>query len=324
MPSKKIIIRVVIFSSIIIGIFIVGILGYLGVNKYKDKINLEKQEIEDQRKLIESDLEEQKAKIENLESKLIETQKEQSNLVRSSDLPKQALTPSQIINANAKYVVAVACHTQDGIALGSGVIVGSANNGNLIILTNYHVIDGFYASDTNSSCIITPYQKPVHHAKPVYFSNIVSIQEMRSRDWALLEITNLATGAKDSNVYRPTLVLDTFPKLCNASELKLGSEIVILGYPSIGSNTVSGYTVRELIVTEGIISSSPEDWEDDFATSAKIDHGSSGGGGFLKTNGCYAGIPSFGITGEIESLGRLINVPTLNSKFYNFISELQK
>jgi len=328
MKTQKGFIQIPILIIIITGTLIVSGAGYLGINKYKnyqeEKVAKE-QEVESQRKLLEETLEAQKLKIDELESSLNETKAKQSNFINKNDLLKQALTTTQIVKSNEKYMVAIACNTKDGISLGSGVIVGKNILGNPLVLTNYHVVQESYSSGTNSPCIVTPSVGFIHDAEPVYFSSVTTIQQMYNEDWAFLEITNITNGGKpNATPQKPMSNLSmSFPRICNPSELKSGSEIVILGYPSIGSNNTSGYTIRNLIATEGIISSSPEDWEDDFAVSAKIDHGSSGGGGFLKTNGCYAGIPTYVIQGKLESLGRLINVPNLNSKLNNFISQLQ-
>ncbi len=82
------------------------------------------------------------------------------------------------------------------------------------------------------------------------------------------------------------------------SKPELGDAIIILGYPSIGSQ-------NDITVTEGIISG----YEGDFyITTAKIEHGNSGGAAILtKNGGCYLGIPTFAITGEVESLARILD-----------------
>jgi hypothetical protein len=83
-------------------------------------------------------------------------------------------------------------------------------------------------------------------------------------------------------------------KLC--PNVNVGDELLILGYPAIGSPT--GITV-----TEGIVSGYDGDY---YVTSAKIDHGNSGGAAILVKDDCYLGIPSAAKVGTIESLGRIL------------------
>lgn len=116
-------------------------------------------------------------------------------------------------------------------------------------------------------------------------------------DYALLilkdlkEITN--EGAVDYN-------------LCSG-EVPKGSKIVILGYPIIGSQV--GVTA-----TEGIISGQDGFY---YITSAKIDHGNSGGAAILIKDDCYLGIPTGAVLGEIESLGRILDInPASNTDFW--------
>src|SRR3989338_3194230 len=85
---------------------------------------------------------------------------------------------------------------------------------------------------------------------------------------------------------------------CYGKKPTEGDEVVIIGYPSIGSQT--GITV-----TRGIISGLEGNY---FITDAKIDHGNSGGTAILMRGDCYLGIPTYGIKGELESLGRILDI----------------
>jgi len=78
----------------------------------------------------------------------------------------------------------------------------------------------------------------------------------------------------------------------------LGDDVLILGYPSIGSQT-------DITATEGIISGYDGDY---FITSAKVEQGNSGGAAILVRGDCYLGIPSFAKTGSIESLSRILDI----------------
>src|SRR3989344_3080430 len=111
-----------------------------------------------------------------------------------------------------------------------------------------------------------------------------------------------------------TTLLSThiFPKICSQNLLKLGEEIVILGYPAIGGDSIlPGVPNFRLIATEGIISNTVSSFDNYFVSSAKIEQGNSGGGAFLKSGNCLAGMPTYVQVGAIESLGRLINISKL-------------
>jgi hypothetical protein len=81
-----------------------------------------------------------------------------------------------------------------------------------------------------------------------------------------------------------------------SDDVVVGDKLVVLGYPAIG--TRDGITA-----TEGIISGIEDEY---YVTSAKIDHGNSGGAAILIKNDCYLGIPTWSDSGSFESLGRIL------------------
>lgn len=101
-----------------------------------------------------------------------------------------------------------------------------------------------------------------------------------------------------------TNALDRSDKVCYKENVvaELGDEVLILGYPGIGSNS--------LTVTEGIISGVDYPY---FTTSAKIDYGNSGGAAILVEGDCLLGIPTGSVVGEIESLGRILDLGVFGS-----------
>lgn len=86
-------------------------------------------------------------------------------------------------------------------------------------------------------------------------------------------------------------------KICNGKP-SIGDKIIILGYPGIGSS-------ESITATEGIISGLEGDY---YITSAKIEHGNSGGAAILVKDNCYLGIPTYAVSGTVESLGRILDV----------------
>lgn len=78
----------------------------------------------------------------------------------------------------------------------------------------------------------------------------------------------------------------------------IGDSILIMGYPSIGSD-------KDITVTEGIISGFEGDF---YITSAKVEKGNSGGAAILVKDNCFLGIPTFTTAGQVESLARILDI----------------
>jgi len=111
-----------------------------------------------------------------------------------------------------------------------------------------------------------------------------------SYDFGAIEITNPDSGLIDLG-NRKDLVA------CNYKAPQ-GENIVILGYPGIGAT-------NDITTTEGIISGYDGDY---YITSAKIEHGNSGGIAVSVQNNCALGIPTFVEVGSVESLGRILDM----------------
>jgi len=92
-------------------------------------------------------------------------------------------------------------------------------------------------------------------------------------------------------------ILATPLKDCPTKPL-IGDSVLILGYPGIGSKT-------DITATEGIISGYDGDY---YITSAKVEHGNSGGAAILVKSNCMLGIPTFAETGSVESLARILDL----------------
>lgn len=78
----------------------------------------------------------------------------------------------------------------------------------------------------------------------------------------------------------------------------IGDQMVILGYPAIGAK-------QDVTATEGIISAYEDPY---YITSAKLERGNSGGAAVLVKGDCYLGIPTFVRVGNVESLGRVLDI----------------
>ncbi len=145
---------------------------------------------------------------------------------------------------------------------GSGSIVSP----NGLILTNAHVVlsDKFY--DVNG-LIVALTTDPDYPAAPRYRAEVMQVNE--ALDLAVIRIT---TGLDGNPVDYATLNLPAVP-LGDSDALKLGGDLTILGYPSIGGATITltsgkvgGFTTESGVGQRAFIK-----------TSATISGGNSGG-----------------------------------------------
>lgn len=173
---------------------------------------------------------------------------------------------------------------------GSGVLEKTTPSSKLaetIILTNLHVVtDQMRYRPVN--CTVKFPNNPSIFVDNSSYDAVYSATGLEN-DWAIINLRNPPAYIKNL-----THSLD----MCERSEVSIGDEMVILGYPAIGSKT-------DITATEGIISGYDGDY---YITSAKIDRGNSGGAAILLKNNCYLGIPTFAKVGDIESLGRILDM----------------
>ncbi len=151
-----------------------------------------------------------------------------------------------------------------------------------IVLSNYHVRS---SEDTQCGIFLSDENGMVNYDE--YYDITRTISQNEFIDYWVFEI----------NGNLPDRVLSL--PFCNQSNTKLGDKIKTYGYPGIGGGN--------LTITDGLISSHVGG-SSDFMTSAKIDHGNSGGTAINTTLNCFLGIPTASQTGEIESLGYILNI----------------
>jgi hypothetical protein len=174
------------------------------------------------------------------------------------------------------------------ISQGSATLANLKYKDNSIVMTaitNRHVL--LNNNHHPEGCVIGIYGKGSRQIK--YINSAFQVGFNEDFGGILLNEATILETKWESVVYKPM-------KSCSESNVKLGDDLLILGYPTIG-------TVEGLTVTKGIISGIEKDY---FVTDAKIDHGNSGGTAILLKDNCYLGIPSSSVTGEIESMGRIL------------------
>jgi len=166
---------------------------------------------------------------------------------------------------------------------GSGIAIKFANQ-SLSIITNKHVVTD--ASGYGAYACVFAF--PDHFYIYKNDGNWEGIKVYSGLDGALVNVSN-------ADWYLLNLTA-SFPKLCQNKPSE-GDKVVILGYPAIGSS-------EGITVTQGIISGFEGNY---FITDAKIDAGNSGGAAILVKDNCLLGLPTYGVIGGAESLGRILD-----------------
>ena len=234
-----------------------------------------------------SETEKMKQEIENLKSQLDELKTKSENNKNQNLENIIKLWQQRIFQVTCFFKYANASEIYL-VKQGSG-FMGYSKDG-YILITNKHVArDGEYA----------PYYCNAESAnKQIKF-------RIENKDIRASEIFDTA-GMK---IFTDKIISENFSyPFCDRSKINIGTKVLVLGYPGIG--TQIGITA-----TEGIISGI-EDYY--FVTSAKIDEGSSGGAAISTENNCYIGIPTMAEVGEIESLGRILDFKrTMNVDIQN-------
>ena len=150
---------------------------------------------------------------------------------------------------------------------------------------------------------------------------IIDGQEISSLDFAILTITEPVTTEDNQTFLLPKPHPEGFfpdieaisARTCpnDRSPVELGEPIFILGYPSIGG--------PDMTITEGIVSGFEGELNQFVKTSAKIEEGNSGGIAVSARDGCSIGIPSLSVSGEFESIPRILTHETI----YTYLEHLQ-
>ncbi len=218
----------------------------------------------------------------------------------SASKPKPIDLP-EMIKEWYSSVVRVECfiHDKEGELYsrsGSGFLMERKNK--IGVLTNKHIIFE-NEGDTTELCTIRlannedPYivQGPSKETE-------TEIAVSDNLDWAYIHI-NYPTLALEKSVSK-------MPAFCSDKSTQ-GSDILIMGYPSAGSDS-------EITATRGIVSGYEKEY---YITDAKIGYGNSGGVAVKVSNNgvpsCLVGIPSFTTVGEIINLGRILNITDIIS-----------
>ncbi|MFA6410039.1 MAG: trypsin-like peptidase domain-containing protein [Candidatus Buchananbacteria bacterium] len=283
-----------LFLGIIATLILCGV-SYVGIRHYQlsqnEKIENAKQ-TKDLTDTQQKALERAQSEIEKLKQESEDAKQKQAKLeqtINTETTPKN-LDLSLIIKQWQSKVVYVECkwRGEDGSYIldtfGSGLFTGKNNV--YLVFTNKHVVS--YEGQAPWICQITfPYLDETYTVN-------VDTQTMTMKDLAF--DPNFDVGELFIKNSSPNLQAISAVNYCNKTA-NTGDQIVVLGYPGIGSST--GITA-----TEGIISGYDNGY---YITSAKVEHGNSGGIAVLIKDNCYLGIPSYVSVGELESLARILD-----------------
>lgn len=222
----------------------------------------------------------------------IKNLKSQVRTLQSETEKKASFSGAEVVAMYVPKTVQVWCSNKglESFFSGSGSLISSTGR----ILTNQHVVDFL-----GNLCIIGITNDPNHEPKETYFANV--IDENSNIDLATLQIKSYFNPydpkISDSlNINTLNLPFVQKTDFCLKKNVHIGDKLFILGYPGVGGQTITA--------TEGTISGFEGPY---IKTSAKIEHGNSGGLAVQET-GCVLGVPVGSVRGELESLGRIIDL----------------
>ena len=253
------------------------------LQKQEQEFSTQIEDIERQKsisdKLLTEDKQELAANINELSEKLVDL---------------ESISKPALIAKWSDIAVKLSCSYESGArTFGSGMFVDGSFDINLrgnaqnVILSNSHVLEE--EGEVPRECTIrwndaTETELVIQDGQISYFDEL---------DGAFMEVSPSAVPAYIQNSQAEYTTCDLLPTS--------GDELVVLGYPRIGSS--DGITS-----TEGIISGYDRPF---YVTSAKISRGSSGGLAIATQRDCYVGIPTLVRADEVESLGRILDIRSL-------------
>lgn len=280
---------------------VIGGGGYFVYKQYRS-FRVEKERVaQEAQKQKDLEIEKLKQEVEALKNK--ELQIIQKTIIKEVPASRTEIDIPTIIQQWKPRIAYIHCYFYytDGrlshVQSGSGIAVYKLDDQTVRVITNKHVIT---SENTNSGNVWTPdyctsqFSGNFQRTYSSFTENTDLRVDPDGLDMALIRIQNPNQSIRGFNL-----------TVC-WTKAKLGDKILILGYPTIGSAT-------DITVTEGIVSGYDGEY---YITSAKVEHGNSGGAALLTKDNCYLGIPTFVEVGSVESLARILDNNAFVDKFF--------
>lgn len=304
-------IKILIVLAIVLVFCSTAIAIFLKFNIYLSK--QQEKELKSQELLLaqQKELENTRQQIENLrketEEKIkSETLKNQKAIAKNNEVLQEQITNSTktlsndlvpIIQEWRPRVAYITCVLRDASIISGSGLVAIFGESYPQVLTNKHVVRDGYGNVPPGCVVKLP-------------DNDEIFEMTKSDDIPVSEIVDAgALNIRNPNSQLENLVSSPvkycFP-LGYTGKAAIGEPIVILGYPYTGSK-------YDITATEGIISGYEGNY---YITSAKVEHGNSGGIAILIKENCYLGIPTYVKIGTSETLARILDIND-KSIFYN-------
>lgn len=205
---------------------------------------------------------------------------ETNEIIKTYD--SRSFGDGDIVNSLVE-IICTADDTFSQLSTGSGTIIG--NNGE--VLSNYHV-----KGVRPDLCIVYKADSQGVTQTETSYNVGYSIVEDPINDIWVFQLNAPAGTVLNPMPLRP----------CNSSQVSLGDNLRTYGFPWEAAH-------GNLIVTEGLISGINRALGF-YVTSAKIDHGNSGGAAVNTSKNCFLGIPTQ-VRGDAESYGQILNIDEL-------------
>lgn len=238
--------------------------------------------------------------------KLSQSEETIAELQAAEDERKKAVALNAVLTEFAPSVVKLSCTASaaaDEIRRGSGALYRSPfGESGFVILTSLHVVETI--DDTPSQCTFSLYPDPANAEKFLVYKSEGHRFFEKSIDIAFLTPQTVKDNPSAGPFERLATFARSLSKQTVCSAVQIGEHLSILGYPAVGGET--------LTITDGIVSGFElVDGVRYFKTSAKIERGVSGGMA-IRDSGCLLGVPTFVRRGQLESIGRILDLTTLS------------
>lgn len=331
MRTQKGFMSMSVLIAIVATIFAVGVGVYIGVEKYqrakheKELVAEEKAKVAQEREIAtqvliqdqQKQLQETQKEIEDLRQQTKATQISVRN-TQSAPIVSQEISSTELQPYLNTIGVLTCWDPNFNRVYGTGVLLSPGK-----LMTNWHVVEGMdWCGFVNSSFLNPKYELTGNNYRPgEYVLDLSNIQRPGTGlDFAIVPFAKNSSTIAQQYHGAPTDEYLEVSQLnykvgsmqkCSA-KVAVGNPVAILGYPASSINIEEFAPPQS--VTTGIISGYQAAYQsNNYLVSAKVDHGNSGGLALGKENGkvCLLGIPTWVVTGEVESAGIVQNIRAL-------------